>query len=647
MAPAQPGGVFLSTEPVEIAVRTSAARVDWTAVDYWGGASSGATVVTDGAGVVRPQLGRVGYFDLHLSGRDASGREVAQADTAFAVVRPPQGKPDSAFGVMTHFAQGWNPDLLPLLARAGLTQFRDEQYWQEVETKRAAYVFPERDRAYMAAAAANGLHPLIEMTFGNTNYDHQPDAPATAYAPHTDHGREGYADYGKAILDEYGPQITALEVWNEYNGAWCAGPAAGDRPAYYTAMLKEAYTRIKAARPDVTVLGGAAVLAPLPWFEDLFKHGALSYMDGVVIHPYRGRPEGVENDIAALNAAMKAANHGVAKPIWATECGNSGDLEPSRRASARYLARLMTLMRASGVARMYWYLGRDYQEFNSGLLRENGGRYTPTATYVAYANLIAQLDGAEPAGRDPGLDPRTRVYRFRKGADERRVAWAVGPPARLILEAPGPLNITNLMGETISQKPVDGVVTVPLDESPVYLTGKVTRTREAKRPDRLVADSEADYGGVQKAQGWTYGYVEPGAAAFHPLTWTRGSFAYQWQEPFAAMNISPEGMHPGAKDGKPLWAVRRWQSDFAGVAHITGELSAGREGDGVDASVLSDGKEVYAVSLGGPASPSSARCDLSLPVARGTRLDFVVTPGPAADINFDATTFRVQITALE
>lgn len=649
--PSQAGSVFLSSEPVEITVRTPAARVDWTAVDYWGAASRGFTAVEDGVGLVRPQLAHLGYFDLHLSARDASGGEVAQADTAFAVVRPPAGTLDSAFGVMTHFAQGWNPDLLPLLARAGLTQFRDEQYWQEVETRRAAYVFPARDRAYMAAAAANGLQPLIEMTFGNTNYDHQPDAPATAYAPHTDDGREGYADYGKAILDEYGRQITALEVWNEYNGTWCAGPAAGDRPAFYTAMLKAAYLRLKAARPDVTVLGGAAVLAPLPWFEDLFKHGALSYLDAIVIHPYRGRPEGVENDVAALNAAMKQANHGVAKPIWATECGNSGDLEPARRASARYLGRLMTLLRASGVARMYWYLGRDYQEFNSGLLHEQGGRYTPTATYAAYSNLIAQLDGARPVARVPGLDPRTYVEQFQRGADELRVAWAVGSPTRLMLDAPGPLRVINLMGETSVAEPVDGTVTVPLDENPVYLVGKVTRTREAKRADRLAADAEADFGGVQKAKGWTYGYLEDGAArydpaALRPMTWTRGAFAYQWQGPAAALEISAGGMHPGARDGKPVWAVRRWQSDFAGVARVAGEVSlVGREGDGVAARIFCDGREIYATALGGAAGASSAKWDLSVPVARGSGLDFVLTPGPAADVNFDATAFRVQVTA--
>jgi len=51
---------------------------------------------------------------------------------------------------------------------------------------------------------------------------------------------------------------------------------------------------VKALRPEVRVLGGAAVPVPLPWFEDLFAAGALGAMDAVAVHPYRSTPEGVE-----------------------------------------------------------------------------------------------------------------------------------------------------------------------------------------------------------------------------------------------------------------------------------------------------------------------------------------------------------------
>lgn len=95
----------------------------------------------------------------------------------------------------------------------GIAQFRDEQYWQNVEptlTTPATYTFAAY-QPYMAAAAAAGLNPLMELTFANTNYD-------GGNTPFSDAGRAGYSNYGKALLAKYGSQVTAVEIWNEYNG---------------------------------------------------------------------------------------------------------------------------------------------------------------------------------------------------------------------------------------------------------------------------------------------------------------------------------------------------------------------------------------------------------------------------------------------
>jgi hypothetical protein len=130
------------------------------------------------------------------------------------------------------------------------------------------------------------------MSFANANYDE-------GLTPYTDAGREGYARYGTAILDQYGDAIRALEVWNEYTGSFAEGPAAEDRALHYTEMLEQAYLEIKSVRPDVKVLGGAAVHIALPYFREVFRLGGLQYMDAVVVHPY-GAEEGIERELAAL-----------------------------------------------------------------------------------------------------------------------------------------------------------------------------------------------------------------------------------------------------------------------------------------------------------------------------------------------------------
>ncbi len=88
-------------------------------------------------------------------------------------------------------------------------------------------------------------------------------------------------------------------------------------------MLEQAYTQIKAVRPDVTVVGGSTINVPLPYWEKLMQDGALSSMDALSIHPYRynSPPEGIENDVIALQDLTKKYNNGQTKPIWVTEIG--------------------------------------------------------------------------------------------------------------------------------------------------------------------------------------------------------------------------------------------------------------------------------------------------------------------------------------
>ncbi len=628
--------------------------MDWIATDFFGAQTHGSVTVdrSSSQAVVRPGNGRRGYFALHLVAR-RGGETIAESDTSFAVVAPPTG--DSPFGVMTHFAQGWNPDLMPLIARAGLRHLRDEQYWQEVEPRRGEYDF-RRYAAYMAAAAAaNGLDPLTELTFGNNQYDHDPAAPKTAFAPCTDEGRAGFANYALALLEHYPARIDTVEVWNEYNGTWCAGPAAADRPRFYTDMLRQTYTAIKARRPGVRVLGGASVLAPLPWFEDIFGHGALDFMDAVVIHPYRTVPEGVEKDVGALQDLSARYNHGQGpKPIWATECGQGDKNHAGRQDMARYLVRLLTLLRSAGVERVYWYLMRDYDEFTTGLVRSDHdplGRYTPTAAYPAYATLNRVLGASTPVRREP-TDLRTRMYLFhRPDGRELRVAWSTATPASLVLTTGEPLLVTDLMGESRTVPPTNGAVRLTVDENPVYILGRVTAVSETGR-DVLLADSADGFSGSQgTADGaWSYGYYDGDPAAYRPdavqpMTWTRNPWGYRWQCPYRFAVIDVNNTHPSLRDNHPVWTVRRWQSNASGAARITGTASraAGAGGDGTGVKVLVDGREIFSQIVGAPGEPATVNFDLPVTLQAGTRVDFAVTPGPGVNIDFDDLTFTAHI----
>src|SRR3546814_10118122 len=85
----------------------------------------------------------------------------------------------------------------------------------------------------MRALDAHGVEPLLVMDFANKLYDE-------GLTPYSDTARKAYARYAETVIARYRPQLSAVEIWNEYNGSFCKGPCEKDRPHYYTEMLKQA-----------------------------------------------------------------------------------------------------------------------------------------------------------------------------------------------------------------------------------------------------------------------------------------------------------------------------------------------------------------------------------------------------------------------
>jgi hypothetical protein len=648
------GNIFLATEAVQIPVRSGGDRIAWTVTDFrHAKAAEGAVTPKDGRAVIEPGIKRPGYFEIDLV-VEKGGARAAEGKTSFAVITPIDvaAMHGSPFGVMTHFAQGWDLDVMPLIAKAGIVTIRDEQYWAQVEKKQGEFVFPDRMQAYMAEAAKFHIEPLVVMTFENKLYDE-------GLTPYTPEGCKAYGRYGQAILQEYGPQIRWLEIWNEYNGTWCKGPAKEDRPKFYAQMLKYAFEAIREKRPDVKVIGGAAVLMPLPWFEGIFKNGGLDYMDAVVIHPYRGAPEGVDTELAELRDLIKKYNKGALKPIWVTETGHYDHGEDGRTNVAKYLVRMYTLLLSERVERIYWYLVRDYQNFKTmGLVRDDKdpwGRYAVAPPYVAYANLIRQLHGAEFVRREP-TDRWTRIYLFKKGGDEIRICWAV-LPTTVTLKASGPLTAIDMMGGEERMEPPAAGAPLTLSETPVYIKGAVTGISQPPSP--IIADSAEDYSNEQGKAGWFYGYYDGSGKGkgdgappsgpytdddFQMLKYSETVWGYVWTGPQKYLKLSRDNGHPEVADGKPVWAVRRWQSGAAGRLKVSGKVSRpDKKGDGTKAVILVDGTVVFEKMVGGPDKPPSLDFETVMTVKQGSLVDFAITPGPGTDTGYDATNFTVRI----
>ena len=634
----QLGNLFLTDQKVRIPFTSNGTEISWKVSDYFGNRiTEGRQALRNKRAIIQPGIVGVGYFDLTLT--EYRGTDVTSTlKTSFAVLPPVEVSGSSPFGVMTHFAQYHDPAIIPLLAKSGIIQFRDEQYWSWLEQGKGVYEYPQKYVDYMVSARATGLQPLIDLTWSNPFYDNE---GGEYTLPHSEAGKVGYKNYALEVLRHYGPQIKCVEIWNEVNaGTFIGGPALENKPYYYAELLKTVYPAIKTARPEVKVVAGATVPVAHGFFRDLFTNGGGSFLDVVSVHPY-GSLESLPLEISELRELMKQYNGGVLKPVWATEFGLDTSSERERKADASHLAQVIPLMLSVGVERMYYYLAMDDDLFPyRGLVGANGdarGAFRPHPGLVAYAILIRQLNRAIYHSRF-STSPSTYALRFQRGNKQASVLWS-NYPVTVSLKSAAPLRITDIMGRTATKEPVFGSVELNLGSDVQYVVGPVSAVGELD--NKVIADSVSGYSKNAGQNGWYYGYAELDAgenynlSKFQPMRWgIWGTDNYRWlgsgDYPFA----TGSDMHPSG-----AWAIRRWVSNLAGAVSLSGLLSRGEGGDGVEVRIFVDGQQVYRRTLSPVQSVNYSVPNIVVKV--GSKIDFTVNQ--RSESSFDATTFTSTI----
>jgi hypothetical protein len=218
-----------------------------------------------------------------------------------------------------------------------------------------------------------------------------------------------YAAVAAFVARRYGPQLAAIEVWNEpdqRNQLYFAGPHKAER---YAAVLKAAYTAIKQASPAVPVLGGSIVGANGVFLRALYAAGIKGYYDGLAVHYY-----GLV--LASLRAIreVQLAN-GDSRPLWLDEFGWS-NCYPARRVEeeqacvttgvqARNLADTVTSL--SGTP----WVAADVVYHLQNAPRENFGVTTASGARKPAFRALAQAFSQTP----PSPHPVTLSLRRRGG----------------------------------------------------------------------------------------------------------------------------------------------------------------------------------------------------------------------------------------
>jgi hypothetical protein len=506
-----------------------------------------------------------------------------------------------ALGAATAFSQqGWNFSILDTARSMGATTLRDGVSWRDIEKAPGTYQFTSANVTYLDTLIAKGFGVTLLMSDSNPLYDN-------GYTVYTDAGRAAYAKYIVATLDRF-PGIKAIEIGNEYNAFnFVTGPVLsegyGPRQKYYFDMLRTVYTAVKASHPTVKILGGAAIDIPVGYFKPLFELGALSYMDGLTIHPYDTDPEQLEKQLAILRSAMGAN----ARPIYITEFAKEMDSIPD---TASYLVKAVAVMATSGVAEADWYALRqqgsasDIWYKNVALSSFSGEMLAPGQAY----QVMSQQVLAKGAGTRIAIDDFTYAYEFGRNA---MVIW--GEPRSLTVTASA--KFYNSQGAQIAQPTAitAGSPIIIISDTPLVYGGNVTLGAT-----QLVADSydqfdfSYDVSGPATYEGpWAY-YAYGTRRQTFDVLYTQGGgeisssdwMPYIGSNSLRPLNINANNLNPvdfGTASSPDIFKpVLRYTSPHSGNFTVKGSWDVtSRSSDGIDITVQVNAKTVFSTAFNG------------------------------------------------
>lgn len=508
-------------------------------------------------------------------------------------------------GVATHFDQGWPIARIAQVRELGARTIRDDLPWSKGEPQPGRYDFDSESARYIRTACAQGIDVLLMVKPANPGYD----GGRTAHTP------EAQAAFGRfvgALLDAFGDRcVRGVEIGNEINADGMDLPAGVDRAQTYAGLLAAVHRSVKPAHSGVQILGGSTNVIGTGFLETIFRAGGLADMDGVVVHPYRDHPDGLDLELDRLRAAMQRAGGG--KPIWATEFGSQFD-DP--RAAASFLLRATAMLSAAGVHAAYWYDLVDEPAYrNIGLY---DGAVQPKPAGRAMQLMLRDLLQHGAAVRQDMGDPNVFAYRF--GAD-RWLLW--GAPRALRVS--GTARFFDAEGAPIAAPG-------QLSEEPIVALGRV---QLQLGPAMVLADSLHQYG---KAP-WSY-FARRSTGTLVPL----GLIDWDWTSYFGAPELRPLEIRADAAiaagdGGNPLGAAIRYTAPTDQVALLQACVTKKREGAGLNLTVLQGAKPLYT----GLVEDRTLVPAVAVKLRAGETIDTVVAP--RGNDGGNAFRYRIRLTA--
>lgn len=344
-------------------------------------------------------------------------------------------------GLWSDYTDSARSTILDAMAAAGVTHVRLDVAWAQIQPNLPTaanggydmgWAVPRID-ARLKEITDRGMKALMVFYWApqwSTGTAEKNGVPRSATE---------YGDAAAWAANRWKSSLVGMELWNEPD---LPEFLSNTSVATYTNLVKDAYPKIKAVAPGITVVAGAPTYVKTSWYEGFYANGGAGKYDALGIHPYIGvadQPvtacdtkyrEYYPCNIPNLISLMQANGDG-GKKIWATEYGWSSHDESSYSSpvpnwkrgvtQAEQATNLLAMQSLLGsypqIEASFWYndwnkATSDQHENNWGLLNRD---FTPKPAYYAMKCVASGICGAddnpaptpEPTTAAPTPEPTT------------------------------------------------------------------------------------------------------------------------------------------------------------------------------------------------------------------------------------------------
>jgi len=350
-------------------------------------------------------------------------------------------------GVNIHFNRGHERDL-DLIEAAGFKFIRMDFVWSEIEQQQGVYDWSAYDEL-TANLDRRGLRAYYILDYSNPRYEEMAAAKdpisgaeqKAEASPQHPESVAAFARWAAAAAKHFQGRHVIWEIWNEPNiSFWKPQPDVRQ----YTALALATLKAVRAADPQATMVAPATSELPWPFLESFLESGALEFLDGVSVHPYRPPnrpPETAAADFQKLRALIETNAPPARKnsiPIISGEWGYSSNVQGvSPATQAAFIARQQLSNLWNGVPVSIWYDWKNdgddpaENEHNFGAVRPD---LAPKPAYTAIKTLTHELGGFSIAGRQPAASADDFVLMLTNDAGAIKLAaWTLGAPHAITL----------------------------------------------------------------------------------------------------------------------------------------------------------------------------------------------------------------------